>query len=604
MTDNRGQARGEAPEVTDEVAQARASAASPILGGAAIGTSVAGVILCLYAALVARPIGRVGVGMGPVSEFFWIGCGVAAFVAVMTVLLILGSERVGPLVSIVAVLLVGAGIWLFVVRPRAVSYPGLALSEGPGGRAPLAWLAAGWVALAVGILLLIVVRRRAGGDRRDWWRIRRGQIGAVGPVVVAVLVAGIAAAATPPNLGPGSGAAARIAAVPTELGSEVSYTVAGAEYLLVAGAGFVTWSIGDPAAADRGGAVSKHRAYEGATGRLLWEFDSQESPWKCGALPTTTGPGAGAMLVFTCTAVARNWPANTWSAAAAVPILIGLDALTGAVRWTNADGWLRAGQVRSPADLIAVRRGDELGALDPQTGVVRWSHRLTAPCLTDPVLQPESSVAIGAGIVWANPCGGVSIFAAADGAETRVATPVSGSQPGAYQDGYLVAAGGTRVLVRAYPGSYTDGDARYFVVDGSTGTAQALPADLRTFGSSVNPAWSADSAVQLSPRGSSSSNIRVLNLLTGEFVRLDGVTAGSVAPVASELGGWAVVGDTLVSAQAAAAKDGEPYPLLLVAPDGSVQRRPSPCPGAKVFPVPGAVVFQCWSGGIVKGVVG
>lgn len=584
-TDREG---GPRPPFIPRSQQDRPPQLSRALVAAGIGTSLGALAVTAYGFTIRVPNGgRAPDTLAPVTEFF-VWCLILGSLTTVAVLGIGIGALLGRTVSHWAATLLAFTVamtaWTYsssVPASIVVRVSGLGAQPAP----ELAQL--GWPLLVVAAALLLV---------GSVWAINTGQ--SVGRSLLTLLspwtaagvalslVAGIAVAGWWwPRTQTHSATADHVAVapLPTAVGTRVAYSIPvfDPEHVLAAGPGLLTY--------ERDGAIT---AYDAATGAKRWHIAAEVFPKDCGLKAVrSTGNTAESVVIAQCMRpqlheIAPVSPDNE-------PVLIGFDANTGEQLWLNDAGFELAHGVGASDTVVAVvRRAEEVGSLDPQTGVVRWVRPSDeGPC--------ESTAHVINDQVVTGPCYGVDIRVA-DGytgqerlislpvALPVVATDLEVVPLGAY-DGRLLLQ--TRSRLRIKPGAAGRERIGVLSVDIDTGAVTFINSDSE----SSRRAPVSGPLVQLGVGGRDGELwVEVFSLLSRTLTRVEGF---SVSTSLIDGLAWAQIGDRMVTA---AARDSKDIFIASAAADGTVIRTPSPCPqrvsggrGAGIKAVPGATLVLC-----------
>ncbi len=328
-------------------------------------------------------------------------------------------------------------------------------------------------------------------------------------------------------------------------------------------------------------------AYDGATGAARWRFPFTELPRQCRFDGIrSTGAGVDAVVLVECNRPPVSRKTDDPNARDA--FLIGLDAMTGRLLWTNDGNWWMAyPKVLSP-DAVPVLGLDDVGAMDARTGSVRWTKPRAheRDCGDNWFGATAHYVAVLAGCRDE-----LMLYGAADGSARRVyLTSAQDFPAGGHGVSLKTIAVYGDVLVIAARNLDGEPDPAVLVVDAHTGTVTAKPVSESPASGDQAPAGP---VVQVNAElGTRDGFAELLLLPTGRFVQAAGV-ATAIDGV-TNAARWVMVGDRAVSASAVV--DGRPGTRLVsVSPQGAVDSRPSPC-GEDVggaVPVPGAVLVVC-----------
>ncbi|WP_197500116.1 PQQ-binding-like beta-propeller repeat protein [Mycobacterium adipatum] len=535
--------------------------------------------------------GRADDTLAPVTEFFiWflvLGA-LAALSAIGIAIVALRGHTVSHWAAVLLAATIAMTAWTYASTvPASI----VVRVSGPGSRPgpELAQLA--WPMLVAATALLLVGSVWAINTRLSASRVLVAVLSpwtAAG--VAACTVAGLLVTSLwwPHIQGhPTTAAPIAVAPLPTALGTEVAYTVAldDPEHLLVAGPGFVTFR--------PGGEIT---AYDPVSGATRWTLTMQAFPKDCALdLARSTGAGPNAVVVAQCRRPQLLSVRPVGGGGEAV--LMGFDANTGEQLWLNDAGFeLPYGTGASESVVAVIRRDEEVGSLDPQTGLVRWVRpSQKGPCEREAHVIDDQIVT--------TPCYGSVDVRMMDGltaSEKTIALPVPLSTvPTDLEISVLATAG--RLLVLQTASRYSSDPTRAardrtrymtLVVDISTGV---VTFHLSAPGSNPRPPLPG-SVVQLGSGDIDGQQyVDIYSMTDREVTRLQPFAAMWPAHDRFQ---WAQIGDDMVTG---AASDERGVHIAVVASNGSVTRRPSLCPeradqrsqGAGIVPVPGAILMLC-----------
>lgn len=558
--------------------------AHPALGRAlvslSIGFAVAGVLLSLYAFTQRVPDGLASDRMGSVTRLLG-----GSLVAVAVAAAVLGAGGVAALARraiawkaawTLAILATVTSFMFLNSLPHTWTEP----ASGPGSRPLLALIQAAWLLLTVAAVLLVAgaVAVHPDGQPLKW----QAALPFVAAGMAVALVAGLGLVALGRLGAPRATTAEPIAVpdVPTAVGSEAyTLTVKRVDTLVPAGPGFVLVD---------GDALI---GYDGATGSPRWRFPLESLRDGCLFQKIrSTGTADDAMVLVECDHDAGYSKPRT------DPFVVGLDAMTGQVRWSLDQGWSLRGRISLPSDAVPVvsNSRNELGSLDPRTGALRWSWSFAE---SDRQCSDTGLVgAVDDAVTYAVACGNslkIHVLDAEDGSEREIEHAVpQGFSPANRPIEPLAYHGATAVMQLRHQGNEP-----YSVVtvDTRTGAVGELPDSGYMYDSSAADSGQYPGPVlELPPRGSRDF-VNLYRLGDNTMVRTTNVktygSGNSYAPPSGQA--WAQVGDQLVTA---AAYDANFDNLVVsVSPDGSSSGRPSPCGRdiGGVVAVPGAVLVLC-----------
>ncbi|MGE2717528.1 PQQ-binding-like beta-propeller repeat protein [Mycolicibacterium litorale] len=376
-----------------------------------------------------------------------------------------------------------------------------------------------------------------------------------------------------------------VPALPIEFGNSVAYTVgvADPERIVPAGPGFVVF--------DQGGGIT---AYDGTTGVQRWSVAADVFPAGCGLRAVrSTGTAADSVVIADCTRPQKHpLPENANDDDRREPVLLGFDANTGRLLWLTDQNFGLASGAGQSASLVAVTRRDEVGSLDPKTGVVRWVQKAC-----------ESADVVGDDLVM-DGCSNENTLRVLDGAtgeERTIDLPLPDSNRlGVDSIRILTLAADRNLLIYGVRISHFSREAAgprheysTLAVDVATGQSFIVPSVEDRIPNEPRPG----PGLQLATGGRPGEQpfTEVYWLPERQLVRAQGFTAYSRAGDGQQ---WAQIGDRLVSA---AVNDGSETFVASVAADGTTTRSPWPCParpardtrGAGIVAVPGATLVLC-----------
>lgn len=567
-------------DTAGEVVENAPSRFSLVLIALSIGLSFGSIALSAYAFRVRSPDGLSSDRLGPTTGLL---AGSLVAVIVVASLLIFQAARVLAGMRIAAEI-----VWIVtgVAAVTAWSYLSAVVTDranfisGPGSHAAIAVGQMSWLLLSVAAVLLFAAAVMTRGRHTPIPWAALGGTTAVGLIVA--LVAGVGVVAlTDRSANATTAATVEIPDVPTATGTDIAYTVAvnSAEFVLPAGPGFIV-----PA----GGAIVGH---DGSTGFERWRFPVALFPTGCElTYLKSTGVAEDSVVIAECR---RNisFLYNRNNEYGTDPFLVGLDAMTGAVLWSVDRGWTLKGPALLPAGVAPVRRGDDIGALDPRTGELRWQQPITDDARCDP---RETIYALPHAIAYAAKCGNTDTMHVLDtntGAERTIDLAFMANQPDdlAFD---AVAANGNVIVVEV--DGFHDNTDLLLAVHTDTGRVETVLSDggIRAYDVfSARDGQYPGPILQLGSRVRTDESVNLYRVSEGRTVHASGVdTHGRDVYTAHR---WAQIGDRMVTA---AARDEKRNGLLAVVdPDGTSTSRPSPC-GADIgglVPVPGAILVLC-----------
>ncbi|TDZ82099.1 hypothetical protein DE4585_02628 [Mycobacteroides salmoniphilum] len=476
---------------------------------------------------------------------------------------------------------VGRSAWLLTVVAAAGLYALLADLSGLAASTHTAvvLLRLSWVWLLVAAIFVVAAVVAAVGrpDIAQVWR---------SPVTVVLLALGVIFA-----LGCGALAQARtkvvgITAAPVDIpatmstvGDQIAYTVPTKDpsFIAPAGPGFVTLDDQDLV------------GYAGDTGQQRWRLPFKMIAGQCE--PSTvrsTGTSADSVVIAQCL---QPNPSYSYPESDRRTILTGIDAMTGRVLWANADSWRLRSTVVTGPDVVPVLRGVDVGALDTRTGKVLWTKQFA--------LRDCGGNIAGAGnktqdIVYFPMCPGgandvvLDVIDGRTGAERTLAVDHALVPEKVSRAQFVAAAAGVIVINVAPPASA--GRPVNIAVDVDSGQSSPVPGDYLFQKRDAHATGQYPGPVLQINRDSDDTSVYVV----GDRRTVQTRVPIGLSEVVLDGQRWARVGDQLVTATAMTA--GYRYLLAIVAADGTVTSRPSPCgarePGG-VIPVPGAVLIAC-----------
>jgi len=483
--------------------------------------------------------------------------------AVQSIRALFGRRLIGA-ASGMMLTVAAAGAWVcFGDWPRDQ----LSRISGPGASPVLALTRTSWLLLTLSAALLLggvlgVRRRKVPAG----WRLVL-PLSAAGVAVSLIGALGVSAT-VPSTLLTASPIAT--SQYPKDVGATVGYsfTLPGesAGRVLPAGPGFVAF---------RDGA---YVAYDGRTGAQRWSFSQTRMPAGCHTTDMqSTGTGPEAVVVLACEI--SDYPNPS------IPYVVAIDAMTGRyLGSTNVAGILR-GQDLVEGRFVAVKRGNEIGALDPRSAALRWTRTLACPNEHNgPYPLAIFTATKGIGYLCAREST-MHLLDADTGDDHPIGLNVI-EHPASAVNCTILAIAGNTILIRA--GVTNDAAEAVFLVDVGSRAVTRLPASrtvVPPLGSVPGP------AVQLTDSGA--ENPQVYRFDQRRMTSVAGVKVQNTRVPTDQR--WAVVGDRLVTA---AATDGRNALLTSVAADGRVTSVPSPCgrDTAGIMPVPGAVLLLCHRG--------
>ncbi|QZH65614.1 PQQ-binding-like beta-propeller repeat protein [Mycolicibacterium farcinogenes] len=551
-----------------------------VLVAMSVGLGVGSAALSAYAFLMRVPDGLSSDRLGPVTGLL-LGS-LVAVIAVASLLIlqaarVLAGMRIAVQIAWIATGIAAVTAWSHlstVVTDRAK------LISGPGSHPAIAAGQTSWLLLAMAATLLsaaaVAARRR---ETPVPWAVLGGAT-AVGLVVA--LVAGV----TVMTLSGRSANATTAAAVatpetPTTIGTHVAYTVVdnSAEFVLPAGPGFVL-----PA----GGAIVGH---DGPTGSERWRFPVALFPTDCKlTYLKSTGIAENAVVLAECRRNTAFLDSGN-NEYGTDPFLVGLDAMTGAVLWSLDRGWALKGPTLLPAGVAPVRRGDDIGVLDPRTGELRWQQPIDDDARCDP---RETIYALPRAIAYAAKCGNADTMHVLDantGAARTIDLTFVANQPTdlAFD---AVAADGNVIVVRV--DGFDDGADPLLAVHTDTGRVETILSDggVRAYDVfSARDGQYPGPVLQLDARVRTDESVNLYRVAEGATIHAPGVNTSDRDTYTAQH--WAQIGDQMVTA--AAQDEEDHWTLVVVNPDGTSTSRPSPC-GVDIgglVPVPGAILLLC-----------
>lgn len=556
--------------MTDEFS--RSDDRTPVLLSAAllalsVGIALGSAAVSVYTFVQRVPVGLITDSLGrpraALGASMVVTTLVAVWLAVQYVRTLFGRRVIGA-ASGLLMTVAAVGAWVcFSDWPRDQ----LSRVSGPGASPVLALTRSSWLLLTLSAALFFV--GVLGARHRKvliGWRLALPLSAAgVGVSLIAALGVGVWVPATMLTAAP-----IPTPQYPTDVGSTVGYSFSlpgeSAGWVLPAGPGFIAF---------RDGA---YVAYDGRTGAERWRFSQTQLPARCHTTDLqSTGTGPEAVVVLSCEI--SDYPH------ASIPYVVAIDAMTGRyLGGTNVAGVLR-GQDLVEGRVVAVKRGNEIGALDPRSAALRWTRTLACPNEHNgPYPLAIFTVTKGIGYL----CARESTMHVLD-AETGDDHPIGLSaieHPASAISFTVFAIAGNSILIRA--GVTNSAAEAGFVVNAASGVMTRLPVSstvVLPLGSVPGP------AVQLTDPMSGS--LEVYRFDQQRLISVVGVKVqNSRVPTDQR---WALVGDRFVTA---AATDGRNALLTSVGTDGRVTSVPSPCgrDTAGIMPVPGAVLLLCRRG--------
>lgn len=439
--------------------------------------------------------------------------------------------------------------------------------SGPGASPVLALTRSSWLLLTLSAALFFfgVLGARHRKVSIGWRLALPLSAAGVGVSLIAALVVGASVPTTMLTAAP-----IPTPLYPTDVGSTVGYSFSlpgeSAGRVLPAGPGFIAF---------RDGA---YVAYDGRTGAQRWSFPQTQLPAGCHTTDMqSTGTGPEAVVVLSCEI--SDYPN------ASIPYVVAIDAMTGRyLGSTNVAGILR-GQDLVEGRVVAVKRGNEIGALDPRSAALRWTRTLACPNEHNGP-YPLAIFTITKGIGYLCPRESTMHLLDADTGDDHPIGLNVIERPASAVNCTILAIAGNTILIRA--GVTNDAAEAVLLVDVGSRAVTRLPVSrtvVPPLGSVPGP------AVQLTD--SASENPQVYRFDQQRMTSVAGVKVQNTRVPTDQR--WALVGDHLVTA---AATDGRNALLTSVGTDGRVTSVPSPCDRdiAGIMPVPGAVLLLCHRG--------
>jgi outer membrane protein assembly factor BamB len=568
-------------DTADGIVEKAPSRLSLILVAVSIGIAVGAVALSAYGVLRRFPDGLTSDRLGPVTSLL-VGSLVA--VIVVAVLLayqasrVLAGKHISAQIAWIATGVAAVTAWSYL---SAAPADGAKLISGPGSHPAVAAGQTSWLMLAAAAVLLLAGAVAARGRQTPVpWAVSTGAT-AVGLVVA--LVAGVGVVTLGSQRSHATTASAVVIPdVPTTVGTNGAYSVVArrAEFVLPAGPGFVV-----PA----DGAIVGH---DGSTGAERWRFPVDEFPTGCElSYLRSTGTAEDSVVLAECRRDADVLVSRV-NEYGTDPFLVGVDAMTGAVLWSSDRGWTLRGPALLPAGPVPVRRGDDIAALDPRTGTLRWQQPIADDARCDP---RETIYALPHAFAYAAKCGkahAMHVLDANTGADRTIDLTFMADQPDSLTF-EAVAADRDVIMVRV--DGFHDGTDPLLAVHTDTGRVETvLPDDaIRAFDVfSARDGQYPGPIVQLDARVRDDESVDLYHVAEGRTMHVSGVdTIDRDTGYTAQR--WAQVGDQMVTATAQ--NDQSDAVLALVNPDGTSTSRLSPC-GADsggLVPVPGAILVLC-----------
>ncbi|MET9201519.1 hypothetical protein [Gordonia sp. NPDC003585] len=581
---------------TTSVDRPRVGSRTPLSIASAIGLAVAGVVLTGYAVAHRHPDNWIGDFTSPQTDRYLVIAAVAvpllaAAIAITAVVVwrrrSADLDLAGPVFGLLLLASLGVG-WLWLTPMGSTADKEF---DGPLLPPVVMWirvsdglLMAAWFVLLIGAVRPTTIPRER--------RVRGAAVFVALTSIVAISVVGAGYAGGKGLVGRSihqpKAASVPVPPLPTTVGTRIAYTIPArsAGDVLEAGPGFVVRG------AD--GLV----AYDGSTGARRWSIESSDLGSLCGgellrrmsrtlgvaspraeASVRTTGIGRDATVVVTC---------SRW--------IVGVDAMTGSVRWVNSEGW---DVYDATPDVIAVTKDDRssqhaaVAAMDPRTGKVRWV--MGASDCTD----AESLMVVERVIVQEDRCSvsgrWLRMLDVHSGIERYIAMPewAVRSQEWPRRVIRALARSGSVLAIEVSMGGtdYRTWDTGIVAVDTrSRGVREVVPHSTKSeywlvdrYGSEWPPSGA------ITPLASTSDQVMFLRLPAG---RVEHHSAREVfsSDVRAEQW-WTLVGDTAVTALGRP----ESGAIVTISPDGRVVSRPGPCGRDEggVMTVPGGLLVLC-----------
>lgn len=552
------------------------------------GCIIAGVAMAAHALLARVPSGRVS------FESTWFGSqwlpttltlgglaigAVALGVSWLVAIVHTADGRyqvVRPWVALV--MTVGVMLWVLCAdRMDAIGE----LTGGPGSHHVVAVARVSWMLLAIGGLVIGLALLSGADD----------EIESAPPSLVLMTVGAVIATLVPLALIVDGGPASLAPSVPTPpvpdaFGEHTAYEVPvkSANEIVPAGAGFV-------AVVDDGDGDKSLAAYHGESGTQRWRIplDDLHDLGDCGYPSlSSTGVGADSLVAVSC--------GNGDEARG----LIGIDAMTGLIRWTNTQDWHvspvepELSGIQLP---LTVKRGNDIAVLDARTGRPMWIR----PGRPRNACGPGDDVgATRQSIVYVTHCDNalqLVVLQSDSGAERRIGLPVPDWSSGR-EFPSLEATGRRHVAVEIQEvlGNYSRSDT--VVVDTVSGAYRTV---LR--GAEADE-WHDGKWNQYRIRDYSRDLIVESPHYWGDevrFIHLDDGWSRTIRLPArifvDTTVGWDAIGTTVATRAGYSYAGYRTSYLLRVDESGRVEVRPSDCSAsASMMVVPGAVLTICHTG--------
>ena len=558
----------------------RLSKVSMALAALSAGLALGAVALSGYAFHIRMPEGLISDRLAPVTSLLAWSLAVVIVIALFMIYHVIRIAIGKPQPGVVAWLLAAASVvtaWLYLNSDPAARAQ---LIEGPGSHPAFGVSRLSWLVLTIGVAVLLAGAVYARDRQTPLPWIALGSATAVGLVVA--LVAGLGVVALSDNTSvPPTAAPIAIPELPTAVGTAIAYSVTThrADWVLPAGPGFVV--------------VADHAiiGHDGVTGVERWRFPVERLPSGCTLYSVkSTGTTPESMVLAECRRTLIHAPTIGSTKDGEASFLVGIDAMTGAVLWSSDNNWTLQGPAVLPSGVAPVQRSDDIAALDPRTGALRWKQPIVedARCSSAPTI-----VVLPKAFAYVAQCKNTAtmhVLDAVTGADRGIDLGFTTVDPSERYLG-VVAAYRNIVLLDAR-GKDTHATLR---VDIDSGHVENTPDDLDAYHlNSVRDGQYPGPVVQLRD----SRETVVYRVADGSALRVPGVQGLSWSQTVLQYTAqtWVTVGDQIVTTKA---QDPAHNRLLVtVNADGASTSRPSPCgnDAGGLVPVPGALLILCQRG--------
>jgi outer membrane protein assembly factor BamB len=582
------------PDPAGAITQARSSR---MLVALAVGLSIAAVAVAWYSYAHRVPdTGRSAVTMHPASQLMGgslalVALGAAAVITLGT-LALTGRRMVA---NSALLLFVVAGTTAYAYLGPAAERLTVRLS-GPGAHPTVVALTQlGWPILTASAVALLIGALTASKSRSPA-RVRFSTPSrlAVGGLVVGLVVGpaaavGLVASTGRPIAGTTTAAPADIPALPTSVGTAIAYTlpVLDPDRVIPAGAGYAVR------------AKDAIVGYDGSTGAMRWRFPFTGLPADCTTNGfRTTGTAPSSIVIASCVrSTVRPFAKDRHDTDEQRSFLVGLDAMTGRMLWANDDDWTLAGRAELPVGVVPVARRDAVGSLDPQTGRTRWTKPLFGTLCSDTITALDRAIA------YLPRCAGTAELHVVDAATGTERTAELQLPPDLDPKQCAFVGAGTDGTLIVFQLDTDDAEPHQFIVsDPSTGELVATwPKSSSSSADYSVRSGQLPGPLQQAANDQRAGSADVFAMAQRTMVHVAGLQVHGITVLGGQQ--WAVVGERMVTAAAAALDDSHSATLASVAADGVVTRGPSPCGRdfGGVVAVPGATLLICTRGELAAG---